>query len=86
MIAKLIWIIIFSSKRIDWRQWFKKFLAVAKKKKYHAILETDPDKLGITAEEKKKMSSTVYNDLLLAMVDDVSFSLVDEANGTDYPD
>ena len=39
----------------------------------------------MTGDERKK-NSTAHNDLLLAMTDDVSFDLVDEASSTDYPE
>ena len=50
------------------------------------ILETDKEKLGLTPDERKKTVSAAYNDLLLAMADDVSFGLVDELGSTDYPE
>ena len=67
MNEKTIQIVIFSGKRNDWRQWSKMFLAVAEKRKYRAILETDPDAMDIKSEEMKKMNSHIYNDLLLAV-------------------
>ena len=78
MSEKSIRIVTFTGKRNDWRQWSKKFLAVAEKREYRSILETDPDKLDIKIDMKKKMNSQAYNDLLLAMTEDVSFGLVDE--------
>ena len=79
-------IVTFSGKRNDWRQWSKKFLAVAEKREYRAILETDPDAMDVKSEEMKKMNSLAYNDLLLAMTDDVSFGLVDEASSSTFPE
>ena len=86
MSEKSIRIVTFTGKRNDWRQWSKKFLAVAEKREYRSILETDADKLDIKVDQKKKMNSLAYNDLLLAMTEDVSFGLVDEATSTTYPE
>ena len=82
----MIRIVTFTGKRNDWRQWSKKFLAVAEKREYRSILETDPDELDIKIDDKKKMNSLAYNDLLLAMTEDVSFGLVDEATSSTYPE
>ena len=88
MSEKSIRIVTFTGKRNDWRQWSKKFLAVAEKREYRSILEVDPDKLDIKVDldERKKKNSLAYNDLLLAMTEDVSFGLVDEATSTTYPE
>ena len=43
-------IVTFSGKRNDWRQWSKTFLAVAEKREYRAILETDPDAMDIKSD------------------------------------
>ena len=85
-VEKSIRIVTFSGKRNDWRQWSKKFLAVAERKEYRLILEKDSDMIEKTAEEKKKMNSLAYNDLLLSMTDDVSFGLVDESSSVVYPE
>ena len=85
-VEKSIRIVTFSGKRNDWRQWSKKFLAVAERKEYRLILERDSDMIEKTAEEKKKMNSLAYNDLLLYMTDDVSFALVDESSSVLYPE
>ena len=63
-----------------------KFLAVAERREYRVILKMDPEKLTMTKDEQKKMSSLAYNVLLLAMTNDVSFGLVDEARSTTYRD
>ena len=86
MSEKLIRIVAFTGKRNDWRQWSKKFLAVAEKREYRSILEVNPDKLDIKINAKKKMNSLAYNDLLLAMTEDVSFGLIDEATRSTYPE
>ena len=86
MNEKSIRIITFTGKRNDWRQWSKKFLAVAERREYRTILQSDPDTLTLNDEEKKKKNSMAYNDLLLAMTDDVSFGLVDEATSANYPE
>ena len=85
-VEKSIRVVTFSGKKNDWRQWSKKFLAVSEKKEYRIILEKDPDEIEKTAEEKKKMNSMAYNDLLLSMTEDVSFGLVDESASTTYPE
>ena len=84
MSEESIRIVTFTEKRSDWRQWSRKFLAVAEKREYRLILESDPEKFALKTEEQKKLNSQAYNDLLLAMTDDVSFGLVDEATSTTY--
>ena len=64
--------------------WSKKFLAVAEKREYQAILEKDQEELSIDQPEQKKQNSMAYNDLMLAMTEDLSFGLVDEAVGSIY--
>ena len=59
---------------------------MAEKKEYCAILETDSDKLGINEDEKKSMYASAYNDLLLVIIDDEIFYLVDEVDNIDYPE
>ena len=86
MSEKAIRIVTVTGKRNDWRQWSKKFLAVAERREYRVILEMDSEKLTMTKDEQKKMNSLAYNDLLLAMTDDVIFGLVDEARSTTYRD
>ena len=86
MTEKAIRIVTFTGKRDDWRQWSKKFLAVTERREYRMILETDKEELEVTGDDRKKKNSAAYNDLLLAMTDDVSFGLVDEASSTDYPE
>ena len=46
------------------------------------ILESDKEKLGVSSDERKKNNTSAYNDLLLAMTDDVSFCLVDKTSST----
>ena len=86
MTEKAIQIVTFTGKRDNWRQWSKKFLAVAERREYRIILETDKEELEVIGDDRKKKNSAAYNDLLLAMTDDVSFGLVDEASSTDYPE
>ena len=86
MNGKTIQIVTFSGMRNYWRQWSKKFLAVAEKREYRALLQTDPDAMDVKSEETKKMNSLAYNDLLLAITDDVSFGLVDEASSSTFPE
>ena len=84
MSEKAIRVITFSGKKNNWRQWLKKFLAVAQKREHQAILEKDHEQLSIERDEQKKQNSIVYNDLMLAMTEDVSFGLVDEAVSSTY--
>ena len=56
MNEKAIRVITFCSKKNDWRQWLKKFLAVAEKREYRAILEKDPEELSIDWDEQKKQN------------------------------
>ncbi len=42
--------------------------------------------MDIKIDENKKMNSQVYTGALLAMTDNVSFGLVDEASSTTYPE
>ena len=65
MSEKAIRAITFSGKKNDWRQWSKKFLAVAEKREYRAILEKDPNEQSIIRDEQKKQNSMVYNDAVL---------------------
>ena len=59
-------------------------MAVAEKREYQAILEKDQEELSIDQPEQKKQNSMAYNDLMLAMTEDLSFGLVDEAVGSIY--
>ena len=86
MSEKAIRVITFSGKKDDWRQWSKKFWAVAEKREYRAILEKDPKELSIGRDKQKKQNSMAYNDLMLAMTADVSFGLVDDAVSSTYPE
>ena len=86
MSEKAIRVITFSSKKNDWRQWSTKFLAVAEKREYRDILEKDPEELSIDQNEQMKQNSMTYNDLMLAMTEDVNFGLVDEAVSSIYPE
>ena len=58
---------------------------VAEKREYQAILEKESKELSIGQPEQKKQNSMAYNDLMLAMTEDVSFGLVDEAVSYTYP-
>ena len=58
---------------------------MAEKRKYTNILETDPDELDVKIDVKNKMNSLAYNDLLLAMTEDVIFGLVDKTTSSTCP-
>ena len=75
MTKKAIRIVTFTGKRDNWRQWSKKFLAVAERRESRMILETNKEELEVTGDDRKKKNSAAYNDLLLAMTDDVSFGI-----------
>ena len=85
---KAIRIIPFSGKKNDWRQWSRKFLAVAYRRGFKGYLygtSTGTITLTSTAEEIQT-NTQAYNEMLLAMTDDVSFGLVDESTSTLCPD
>ena len=63
-----------------------KFLSVDERREYRIILEIDPGKFTMTKDKQKKLNTLVYNDMLLALTDDVSFGLVDEVRSTTYRD
>ena len=50
MREKLTQIVTFTSERNDWGQLSRKFLAVAEKREYWKILETNHDKFNINEE------------------------------------
>ena len=49
-------------------------------------MEKDREELCIDQTEQKKQNSMAYNDLMLAMTEDVSFGLVNEAVSSTYPE
>ena len=49
-------------------------------------MEKDREELSIDQPEQKRQNSMAYNDLMLAMTEDVSFGLVDEAVSSTYPE
>ena len=76
--AKTIRIISFSGKSKGWRVWSRKFLAMAAKRGYREILIGK--KKGDTLNEEELLKNAhAYNDLILSMVEETSFSIVDES-------
>ena len=82
---KAIRVIAFSGKKKDWRKWSRKFLAMAVKRGYKKILLGELEGKSMTDEEKIK-NGHAYNDIMLSMNEDVSFSLVDEACTSEMPE
>ena len=83
---KAIRIIPFSGKKNDWRQWSRKFLAIAHRRGFKEYLDgTKTITLTSSAEEIQK-NTQAYNEILFAMSDDVSFGLVDESTTELCPD
>ena len=83
---KAIRIIAFSGKRADWRQWSRKFMAVANRRGYKDYVEGKKKISSSSTEEERGKNTAAYNDMLLAMSDDVSFRLVDESTTDECPD
>ena len=83
---KAIRIIAFSGKKNDWRQWSRKFMAVANKRGYKEYVEGNKRISSSSSEEERGKNTAAYNDMLLAMTDDVSFGLVDESTTSECPD
>ena len=83
---KTIRIIIFSGKKSDWRQWSRKFLAVAHRRGIRGYLDGTETISSSSSDDEKKLNMSAYNDLLLSMKDDVSFGLVDESTSSACPE
>ncbi len=83
---KAIRIIPFSGKKTDWRQWSRKFLAVAYRRGFKGYLDGTSAITSTSNEDEIQKNAQAYNEMLLAMTDDVSFGLVDESVSTLCPD
>ena len=83
---KAIRIITFSGKKSDWRQWSRKFLAVAHRRGFRGYLNGSEKISSSSSDDEKKLHMSAYNELLLSMKDDVSFGLVDESTSTTCPE
>ena len=83
---KSIRIIAFSGKQNDWRVWSQKFLAVAEKRGYRKVLTGALTLTSTSSAEEKQLGINAYNDLLIAMTENISFGLVDESKSSVYPD
>ena len=89
---KTIRVLNFSGKHEDWDMWSKKFLAMAKRKKYRGVLvgtiKIPKEEGDLTDEGQKKArdaNERAYSDLILSCSDDISFGLVDNAVTEDNP-
>ena len=83
---KAIRIIAFSGKKNDWRQWSRKFMAVANKRGYKEYFDGTNRISSTSTDEEKGKNIAAYNDMLLDMSDDISFGLVDESTTSLCPD
>ena len=91
MAEEVLRAIPFSGKKEDWRIWSKCFLARARVKGYKKILIgtvdlPDQNDQGDESSKLKKLNELAYNDLMLSFKDEISFSSVEKALTTDYPD
>ena len=75
---KTIRVISFSGKKQSWRQWSRKFLAMAAKRGYRDVLQGKLKEKTMDEDEKSK-NAHAYNDLILSMTEEVSFAIVDES-------
>ena len=89
---KTVRILTFSGKQSDWDMWSKKFLAMAKRKKYKGVLTgtiaIPNETAALTAEPEKKArdaNERAYSDLILSCNDEISFGIVDNATTTENP-
>ena len=87
---KTIRILQFSGKEEDWRMWSAKFMAKAKLRGYHEILDgtknAPKDTVADLTETNKKLAilnDKAYNELVLSCIDETSFSIVDGAKTDD---
>ena len=83
---KVIRIIAFSGKKNDWRQWSHTFMAVANKRGYKDYVDGTKKISSTTTDNEKGNNIAAYIDMLLSMLDYVSFRLVDESTTSVYPD
>ena len=83
---KSIRVISFSGKRSDWRVWSRKFLAVAEKRGYKKLLTGALELTSTSGTDDLQLGVNAYNYLLLAMNENISFGLVDEAKSVVCPD
>jgi len=83
---KAIRIIPFSGKKNDWRQWSRKFLAIVHRRGFKEYLDGTKTITSTSSADEIQKNAQAYNEMLLAMSDDVSFGLVDESTTTLCPD
>ena len=82
----------FNGNKDEWARWSKKFIAVAKVKKFANIVDRSVtvSKLTDTILDKdmaiRDLNQAAYCCLLHCMNDDISFSLVDTAKTENIPD
>ena len=82
---RAIRVIRFSGSKKDWRKWSRKFLAMSVKRGYKDVLLGKTREEGMTDDEKN-LNGHAYNDIMLSMDEDVSFSIVDEACTEELPE
>ena len=95
---KTIWIVQFLGKRLDWRMWSKKFLAMSGKKQYKdvltrrtvvpaatAVIDISND-AGKDELKAREANEEAYHDLILANPNKVAFNLIDKSLTTELPD
>ena len=97
-VEKTVKIITFSGKEEDWRMFKNKFMARGKRtnKLFKEVLQgkikvpAASDVLDETTDKEKlqyrKANETVYDELILAMTDDVCFNIVCNATSQELPD
>ena len=83
---KAIRIIPFSGKKNDWRQWSRKFLAIAHRLGFKEYMDGTKTITSTSSADEIHKNTQAYNEMLLAMSDDVSFGLVNESTTTLCPD
>ena len=76
---KAIRIIAFSGKRNDWRQRSRKFMAVANRRGHKDYVEGKKKISLLSSEEERGKNTAAYNNMLLAMPDNVRFGLINES-------
>ena len=85
-------IVVFNGSKDEWPRWLKKFLAVAKVKKFVNIIDESvmvPSLSENMQEEEiaiREMNQVAYCCLLHCMNDDICFNLVDTAKTESLPD
>ena len=72
----------FSGKEKDWRMWSRKFLAASVAKGYREAV----DPIDPLTDAKDDENRKAYSDLMLSMIDETTFGIIDEAKTGLHPD